>query len=558
MNSLGKLSSSDPFPETPSSNPMRACGYFRVSTGRQAESDLSIPDQRNQVLAHCATRGWTMVAEYVDAGASGMEEDRAEFQRMIERACDDDHPFDVVIVHSYSRFFRDAFGLEMYVRKLAKAGVRLVSITQELGDDPAQVMMRQIIALFDEYQSRENGKHVLRAMKENARQGFYNGSPVPLGYTTEEVEKRGARIKKRLVVDPVEAETIRLIYRLYRFGTGKSGPMGVKAIACWLNEQGYRTRCAGRFGVSAVHTILTNSVYVGEWVFNRRNSKTLRDKPESEHIVVSVPPIIERTEFGAVAASLKSRDPRVAAPRAITGPILLTGLAVCASCQGAMTLRTGTSRSGAIHKYYTCSTCARQGKTACKGRSIPMAKLDGLVTGSLIDHLFEPRHLTALLTSVSERRAAQALEVDKRVAVLQSELTGTEEKLKRLYKMVEDGIADLDDILKERITNLKLDRERVSTTLDRIRAQAAPPTAFDPAVIESFGRAMRENITSGDTPFRKAYIQAVVDRVEVDDGVVRIIGDKASLEQAVAGLSLAADGVRRCVPKWRARKDSNL
>jgi hypothetical protein len=37
------------------------------------------------------------------------------------------------VVHSFSRFFRDAFGLEFYVRKLAKHGVRLLSITQELG-----------------------------------------------------------------------------------------------------------------------------------------------------------------------------------------------------------------------------------------------------------------------------------------------------------------------------------------------------------------------------------------------------------------------------------------
>jgi site-specific DNA recombinase len=32
-------------------------------------------------------------------------------------------------------------------------------------------MIRQIMALFDEYQSKET-KHTLRAMKENARQGF--------------------------------------------------------------------------------------------------------------------------------------------------------------------------------------------------------------------------------------------------------------------------------------------------------------------------------------------------------------------------------------------------
>ena len=101
--------------------------------------------------------------------------------------------------------------------------------------------------------------------------------------------------------------------------------MGVKSIACWLNERGYRTRKGGRFGVGAIHTILTNSVYAGKWIFNKRCSKTLREKPVSEHIVVDVPAIISQAEFDAVEMALKSRDPRVAAPRAVTGPILLTG-----------------------------------------------------------------------------------------------------------------------------------------------------------------------------------------------------------------------------------------
>ena len=64
--------------------------------------------------------------------------------------------FDVVVVHSFSRFFRDHFELEFYVRKLAKNGVRPVSITEEMGDDPMHVMMRPMMALFYEYQSKEN------------------------------------------------------------------------------------------------------------------------------------------------------------------------------------------------------------------------------------------------------------------------------------------------------------------------------------------------------------------------------------------------------------------
>jgi site-specific DNA recombinase len=81
---------------------------------------------------------------------------------MIKAGTSKPAPFDIVIVHSFSRFFRDHFELEFYVRKLAKNAVKLVSITQEMGDDPMHVMMRQIMALFDEYQSKENAKHVLR------------------------------------------------------------------------------------------------------------------------------------------------------------------------------------------------------------------------------------------------------------------------------------------------------------------------------------------------------------------------------------------------------------
>ena len=123
------------------------------------------------------------------------------------------------------------------------------------------------------------------------------------------------------------------------------------------------------------------------------------------------------------------------------------------------------------------------------------------------------------------------------------------------YKMVEDGVTDRDDILKDRLAKLKLDRDRARTALDRIKLQTTAPTAFDSETIERFSRAMREDIATGKVPFRKAYIQSVVDRIEVDDGVVRIIGAKSTLEHAIAGKVVASGSVRRCVPKWRATQD---
>jgi DNA invertase Pin-like site-specific DNA recombinase len=538
----------------------RAALYLRVSTGRQAEHDLSIPDQRHQLKSWCSANGHSVVAEFVESGASAGDDRRAVFQQMIEHACDGEHAFELILVHSYSRFFREAFEQEFYLRKLAKHGVKVVSITQPVGDEaePVHAMMRKVIALFDEYQSRENAKHVIRSMKENARQGFWNGATPPLGYKVVEAEKRGTKVKKKLEVDAVEAETVRLIFNLYLQGDGTSGALGVKEVVKWLNARGYRTRRGENFGVGAVHKILTNTVYVGRWVFNRRSSKTGKKKSENELVEIPVPSILSADVFERVQRQLHARSPRVQAPRVTTGPILLTGLAVCATCRGGMMLRTGTSRGGRVYRYYTCSSCATKGKTACKGRSVPMDQLDALVTEHLMERLFKPERIAAILTSLSSNRAQKASALNSRLLALQKEVTDADEKLRRLYQLVESGMTDIDEVLKDRLNALKADRDRAKAALERAKEQSASHIQIDPALIDRFGRIMREKFSTGSIPFRKAYLQSLIDVIEVDDHQVRIKGSKDLLERAVLASQNGSAECSQMSTRWRARKDSNL
>jgi site-specific DNA recombinase len=172
----------------------------------------------------------------------------------------------------------------------------------------------------------------------------WNGALPPIGYrVVEAAEQRGHRTKKTLEIDPIQAETVRLIFRLAREGNGSSGPMGVKSIAKHLNESGIRTRDGGRWGVDAVHKVLTRTTYIGRHRFNTKYWKTRERKPEAEVVEITVPPIIEAIEFEAVQALLKARSPAMTAPRVVSGPTLLTGICFCAACGGAMTLRTGKS-----------------------------------------------------------------------------------------------------------------------------------------------------------------------------------------------------------------------
>jgi site-specific DNA recombinase len=122
-----------------------------------------------------------------------------------------------------------------------------------------------------------------------------------------------------------------------------------------------------------------------------------------------------------------------------------------------------------------------------------MDKLDGLVTDHLVDRLFHPERLAALLASLTARRTAKAESVNKRIMALQREATDSEDKLKRLYRLVEDGLTDLDDVLKHRLTSLKADRDRAKAALDAAKSEMAPAFSLDPALIEHFGRNMCES-----------------------------------------------------------------
>lgn len=46
-------------------------GYVRVSTDEQADSGAGLAAQRASIPAECDRRGWTLLAVYDDAGASG-------------------------------------------------------------------------------------------------------------------------------------------------------------------------------------------------------------------------------------------------------------------------------------------------------------------------------------------------------------------------------------------------------------------------------------------------------------------------------------------------------
>ncbi len=531
--------------------------YARVSTGKQVENDLSIPDQLRQLREWCKAHHHRLVSEYVEAGATATDDRRPVFQQMIGDACLSPPPFEAIVVHSLSRFFRDALEFGLYERKLKKSGVKVISITQQTGDDPSGEMARKLFSLFDEYQSKENAKHTLRAMKENARQGYWNGSTAPFGYRVTDAGTAGSRgrQKRRLEVEPVEAETVRKIYDLYLHGlNGRS--MGMKNITVHLNNQGITMR-GKPWRIQKMDDVLSDRVYMGEFYFNRNEWRTAKIKPPTEWIKVDVPAIIDEKIFDRVAARRHARQPAKIPGQQLASPALFTGLIKCGHCGAGMTQATGKSGR---YRYYKCVTRMTIGVHRCTARNLSRESTEQTVLTTLADKVFTPSRVEIMLRDLRKRQRAARSAEDARFQQLTRELKEIDTGIARLYEAVEKGLLPLDTTLQERSQKLQARRQDVLVASAALRDKwEIPLHKLTPAHVQKFTRALRERLLDTASGFGKAYLNLLVDEIRLDGDELHVKGSYRALARAV---SLSKEGkldtVPSFVPEWRARQDSNL
>ena len=528
--------------------------YVRVSTSKQAEKDLSIPDQVKQIKDWCEREGHIIGATYEEPGASATDDRRPIFQQMVSEACSSPAPYEAIIVHSLSRFFRDSLEFGLYERQLNKHGVSVISITQQTSDDSAGFMARRIFSLFDEYQSKENSKHTLRAMKENARQGFFNGSRPPFGYRKKTVEQKGRKGQKKILeIDPSEADIVRRIFDLYI--NGQNGKIfGIAQIASYLNSTG-TTRRGNKWSKSSVDDLLKNTAYIGRHYFNRFCAKTRQEKPEEDWVLVKVTPLIEGSAFSRAQTLREARSPKVTPPRIVNSPTLLTGLLRC-SCGARMTLATGKSGR---YRYYKCTRRTDQGRTSCNSRNLPMDRLDRIILAALADKVLTPARVRVMLSELRHNLKEVRSKHDASLRQLQQELNSVQAATERLYEAVENGFLPMDMSLKDRVHKHQARRQEILLSMASLRREQTISTQnFSSKRIESFCKAIREKLNDRSSQFGKEYLRLLVDEIKVDGNDIRLTGSYAALSST---LERTKAGHSQRVPAfggdWLPNPDSN-
>ena len=536
-----------------SSPKSKALGYARVSTRRQARNEVSLEEQKKQITGRAEREDADLADILVDRGFTGRDENRRAFQELIRRATDPSEGIDKVIVYSLSRAFRNTASYLNYTKILRDAGVELISATQDIPEGPNGELFGTIIAAFDTHYSEMNALVVRDVMLANAENGHWNGSVPPFGYRTRVDVVVGSKQKKVLDIEPVEAEEVSRIFRLYLGNEDGLPPLGIKAIVKHLNTLGSKRR-GKLWHVSGVEKILKSETYIGVHYYNRRDSRTGKMRDRGEWVEVPVPSIIDQETFDAVRATLHARAPSRTAPRVVNGPTLLTGIAECGHCGGGMMLRTG--RSGR----YRYLTCAKKTLTACGcGQSVRMDAIDECVLSALEEKVFRPDRVREIIKGMIDRSEAGVQKTKDEIKRLKAVMQEAKARIDRLYDAIERGIADYDDgAFSERMTTAKLQKSEAETRIRTLTARLdLAKIEISDEQIEHFTNEIRRRLRSEDPTFRRTWLHMFVDKVVITDDQVKITGPFEPIVDMAKSGNVPGNKVPKFAREWRAREDSN-
>src|ERR1700755_2467508 len=184
--------------------------YTRKSTEHNLDLEFnSLDAQREACEAYIksqAHEGWRLNPDrYDDGGLSGASLDRPALQQLLAdvRA----GKITIVVVYKVDRLTRSLADFAKLVELFDQYSVSFVSVTQSFNTTSSMGRLTlNVLLSFAQFEREVIGERVRDKISASKRKGLWMGGTVPLGY---------ASVKKKLVVIPEEAASVRSIFQRY-------------------------------------------------------------------------------------------------------------------------------------------------------------------------------------------------------------------------------------------------------------------------------------------------------------------------------------------------------
>jgi site-specific DNA recombinase len=388
---------------------LRCAIYTRKSSDEGLEQEFnSLEAQREACEAYIrsqAHEGWRLVAErFDDGGFSGGSLERPALQRLLEKVRE--KRVDVIVIYKIDRLTRSLMDFAKLAELFDKEGVSFVSVTQQFNTTTSMGrLMLNVLLSFAQFEREITGERIRDKIAASKKKGMWMGGAVPIGYDSKD---------RSLVINEAEAETVRMIFRLYlehgnvRRVWEEAGRLGLKTKV--RTKPDGRTVGGNQFFPGHIYSILKCPIYIG------------RIHHKGETFAGNHAPIIDGETWEAVQAQLAgNRNDRRSYPDT-KDPSPLVGLLFDAN--GARFTPTHTTKDGKRYRYYIDQALTKGVSPAMANRPrIPAMEIENVVRAGFADFLGNSKKLIEALGDRASAAAAartlkkaRTLEADLRAA----------------------------------------------------------------------------------------------------------------------------------------------
>jgi len=447
------LAAADFFPKGASilKDKLRVAAYCRVSTDKEDQAN-SLTSQINYFTKYInAKDGWEICEVYYDEGISGTSiEKRAGFNRMINDA--QAHKMDLIMTKEVSRFARNTVDTLSYTRRLKELGVGVFFMNDNIDTRDADGELRlTIMASIAQEESRKTSERVKWGQKRRMEQGIVFGRDM-LGYTV---------YKGRLILNPDEANTVKLIYNKFLI-EGK----GTHIIARELSEAGIYPKRVKEWSNTVILKILRNEKYVGDLCqkktytpdFLSHSKKYNRGHEELIYLHDHHDPIIDREIWNKTQVELERRSPSSERNSKYSNRYWCSGKLICGECGRRFVSRTKKLKNGEVYKAWRCYALAAHGRKkkdrwgneiGCNSGSVNDKVLLACVTEVLKG--IQSKKDTIISEIIQEIRAVQEMDSKVDTAPLYAKIGDIDDKKRRAIDLTLDGTISREELKQQNI-----------------------------------------------------------------------------------------------------------
>ena len=450
---------------------LRVAAYCRVSTEQE--------EQQNSYQVQIAyytdlinrKKEWSLVGIFADEGISGTQtKKRTEFNRMI-RMCKN-KKIDLVITKSISRFARNTVDCLEYVRQLKNLGIGVIFEKENI--NTLTMTSEFMIALYGSFAQAES-----ESISKNVSWGkekAYREGKVQFQYQNLLGYRKGTDGKPEIV--PEEAETVRLIYKLFLDGYSMTN------IKKTLESKGILTAKGKKvWNESLISSILKNEKYVGDALLQKTYTldcithKVVKNHGERPMYLVTDHhvPIVDRDTYNRVQQELARRsskrkisDKTKTEQGKYSGKYSLSELMICGYC-GTPYRRKIWMKNGVKLAVWRCISRLEHGKKYCPDS--PTIKEEQLHKAIIraINNYYSCRDDIAKILKANIGTVLEC-QGQEEIISIENRLKEINQSRNDLVMLIASGGCD-EDKLDNEFSKLYQDEQQLSERLDALKSQ---------------------------------------------------------------------------------------